>query len=167
MKRLNKLIIYAALTLVLGAILPLASLAQPIAVDFDIKPQSCPNPLNTKSKGVLPAAILSTEDFDVTEVDPATLQLEGVAPLGRYLEDVSKSVDPRVDVCDCNEDTADGFMDLTLKFDNQEMVAALGPLSDGDVMVLTLTGILLDGTAIEGQDCVAIIHKERSKRALR
>lgn len=157
MRLLNTLIMCAALSLMLGAMFPLAS----SAVEFDIKPQSCPNPLNTKSKGVLPAAILGTDGLDVSEVDPTTLELEGVAPLRWYLEDVSRPVDPRVDVCDCTEDTADGFMDLTLKFDNQEIVAALGAVSDGDVLVLTLTGMLLDGTAIEGQDCVAIIHKER------
>lgn len=161
MKLFNKLIICAAVSLMLGAIFPLASLAQLISVDFDIKPQSCPNPLNTKSKGVLPTAILGTDDFDVAEVDAATLQLEGVAPLRWYLEDVSRPMDPGSEVCECNEDTADGYMDLTLKFDNQEMVAALGAVSDGDVLVLTLTGMLLDGTAIEGQDCVAIIHKQR------
>ena len=34
-------------------------------VPIDIKPQSCPNPLNVNSKGVLPVAILGTDTFDV------------------------------------------------------------------------------------------------------
>ncbi len=32
-----------------------------VSVELDIKPQSCPNPLNTKSKGVLPVAVLALE----------------------------------------------------------------------------------------------------------
>jgi hypothetical protein len=84
MRLLKRPIMCVILSLMLSAILPMASTAQPIdtlAVEFDIKPQSCPNPFNTKSQGVLPAAILGTEGFDVSMVDPASLLLEGVAPL--------------------------------------------------------------------------------------
>jgi len=130
---------------------------------LDIKPQSCPNPFNTKAKGVLPVAILGTEDFDATTVDPATVLLEGVAPLRDSLEDVSRPVDPREDVCDCTADTGDGYLDMTLKFDHQEILAALEPVSDGEVRVLTLTGMTFDGIPIEGQDCVIIIHKGAAK----
>jgi len=49
-----------------------------ITVALDIKPTSCPNPLNTKSNGVLPVAILGTEDFDVYDVDPVTVTLAGM-----------------------------------------------------------------------------------------
>ena len=58
-------------------------------VPVDIKPTSCPNPLNVKSKGVLPVAILGTVDFDVSDIDPATVLLEGVPPLRWALEDVA------------------------------------------------------------------------------
>ncbi|MHC4258556.1 MAG: right-handed parallel beta-helix repeat-containing protein [Planctomycetota bacterium] len=40
--------------------------AIPVAVD--IKPQSCPNRLNVKSKGVFDVAILGTNDFDVRDL---------------------------------------------------------------------------------------------------
>ena len=46
-----------------------------ITVNIDIKPGSCPNPLNVKAKGVLPATLLGTEDFDVTAIDPETICL--------------------------------------------------------------------------------------------
>jgi hypothetical protein len=160
MKRLNRLIMCAILSLMLSAIFPMASLALPtdtLAVDFDIKPQSCPNPFNTRSQGVLPAAVLGTMDFDVSMVDPASLLLEGVAPLRWDLEDVSRPVDPREHVCDCSEDTGDGFMDLTLKFDRQALVAALGTVADRDTLVMTLTGMTMDTTDIKGQDCVVIL----------
>jgi hypothetical protein len=64
----------------------------PIPVPIDIRPTSCPNPLNTTLKGVLPVAILGMADLDVTTIDPATLLLEGVAPLRWSYEDVVKII---------------------------------------------------------------------------
>jgi hypothetical protein len=137
----------------------------PVAVD--IKPTSCPNPLNRKSKGVVPVAILGTEDFDVTTIDPLTIRLSldgdrdgGVAPLRSDLEDVAE---PLIDgdECECHDSGPDGFMDLTLKFSTQDLVGLnLGLSAVGDVVPLILTGSLREsagGTAIIGQDCVLIV----------
>ena len=130
------------------------------AVDVDIKPTSCPNPLNVKSKGVLPVAILGTADFDITTIDPATILLEGVAPLRWDWEDVATPFNGDKDDCyDCTREGPDGVLDLTLKFDRQEIVAALGDVEDGDCMVLFLEGEQLDGTPIVGQDVVVILKK--------
>lgn len=63
---------------------------------LDIKPTSCPNPHNTKSGGVLPVAIMGTEDFDVSVVDPATILLEGVGPIRYNYEDVGTPFYPLV-----------------------------------------------------------------------
>jgi PKD repeat protein len=130
-----------------------------IPVPVDIKPTSCPNPLNTKSNGVLPVAILGTEDFDVMSIDPATIRLEGVAPLRWAYEDVATPVD-LVDRCDCTTLGPDGYVDLTLKFDTEAIVAALGTVYDGEIRSLDLTGATFDPTPIEGADCVRIIYKE-------
>jgi hypothetical protein len=130
-----------------------------LEVDLDIKPTSCPNPLNTKSKGVLPVAVLGSASLDVNDIDISTVQLKGVAPLRSSVEDVATPVSNRQGVCDCTTDGADGFDDLSLKFDKQDIVAALGAVSDGDEVVLTLTGNLNDGTPITGEDCVVIIKK--------
>ena len=58
-------------------------------VALDIKPQSCPNPINVGSKGMLSAAIVGSEDFDVSQVDPSSVQLAGVAPVHHSYEDVT------------------------------------------------------------------------------
>ena len=130
----------------------------------DIKPQSCPNPLNVSSKGVLPVAILGTENFDVAEVDIDTVLLEGVAPLRSKLEDVATPFDGElVDAYSCTEEGPDGLVDLTLKFDKQEIVAALGDVEDGDVLILTLTASLLSGNAVSGKDIVIIRKKGKGK----
>ena len=140
------------------ALLTLEKFAPPppvIEVPVDIKPMSSPNPLNVNSKGVLPVAILGTEDFDVTQIDPATILLEGIAPLRWALEDVGSPDDPLAG--------PDGFVDLTLKFATQEIVPVLGDVNDGDNVVLNLTGNLKEefgGTPIEGEDVVRIIKKK-------
>jgi len=138
-----------------------------IKVGIDVKPGSCPNPLNLASKGDLPVAILGTENFDVTQIDPSTIKLAGVSPIrinGTY--DVSR---PFVgELIDCNScvygyNIADGYNDLLLKFDTQEIVAALGEVSDQDCVVLHLTGNLLEeygGTPIFGDDIIRILKKK-------
>jgi len=66
------------------------------------------------------------------------------------------------DAYDCNEYGPDGYMDLSIKFKAQEVVAALGEVMDGDVLVLHLTGNLKEefgGTPFFGEDVVLIIEK--------
>ena len=136
-----------------------------LQVAIDINPQSCPNPLNIGGEGVLPIAILGTEGFDVTQVDPPSVELEGVAPLRWALEDVATPFEPFIgkeDAYDCTEQGPDGDLDLTLNFKAQEVVAALGEVQDGDVLVLQLTGNLMEdfgGTPIAGEDVVWILKK--------
>ena len=130
----------------------------PSLVPLDIKPGSCPNPVIANRKGVLPVAILGTADFDATEVDLTTVTLEGVSPLRSNLEDVAT---PFVgDPGDCHELGGDGVIDLALKFDKQDVVAALGEVSDGDAIGVRLSGKLLDGTSFAGEDAVVIREKK-------
>jgi len=137
----------------------------PKEVAVDIKPTSCPNPLNIKDKGTIPVAVLGTEDFDVTQIDPSTVMLEGVPPLRWSLEDVATPYEPFVgkeDCEDCTTEGPDGYQDLGLKFDAQELVAVLGTVEDGKCLVLRLTGKLKEefsGTDIIGEDVVWIKAK--------
>jgi hypothetical protein len=123
----------------------------PLAVSLDVRPGGCPNPINTRSKGLLPVAVLGTAEFDVSQIDVATVRLEGVAPLRSDYDDVAE---PYLGgLCGCTEEGPDGWIDLALKFKNKDIVHAIGVRPGGDYIV-TLTGNLLDGTPIEGQDCV-------------
>jgi len=151
-----------AAVLIGAAITPVYAPIGDIDVPLDIKPESCPNPLNVNSEGVLPVAIVGTESLDVTTIDPSTITLEGVSPLRSELEDEATPFEPFVgkeDALDCTEDGPDGFLDLTFKFSTQDIVAALGGVNDGDVIVLELTGNFLDGQPLEGEDVVIIISK--------
>jgi len=144
---------------------------QPVSSDYatlDIKPTSCPNPFNINSQGVLPAAILGAtslvaDSFDVMDIDPRTILLAGsVEPVRYDYEDVATPVGPDAEPCECNELGPDGFMDMTLKFERQEVVAALGPVNDGDVVSIALTASLYDDTQITLHDCVWIIDNTRA-----
>jgi hypothetical protein len=127
-------------------------------VKVDIKPQSCPNQVNIKSKGVFDVAILGTDDFDVRDIDMTTVSLEGVAPLrSRYKDETAPVIDGHE--CECRSKKKDGLLDLTMKFDTEQIVAAMGEVEDGQEWMLHLTGQLNDGTTIEGTDCVLIIQK--------
>ncbi len=137
-----------------------------IECPVDIKPGSCPNPLNVGSQGVLRVAIAGTGDFDVTTVDTDSIKLIDIAPLQTSYEDVCTAFFPllgKEDALDCTEEGPDGFLDLTLKFDMQEIVPAIGEdVVDGEVIVLTLTGNLFEefgGTPIKGEDVVIILKK--------
>lgn len=133
-------------------------------VEIDIKPRSCPNPLNVKSKGVLPAVILGSEDFDVNTIDIASIRLAGVAPIRSSYEDAATPVSEGQYECECNTAGGDGYLDLALKFENEEIVKALGEVTDGEEWVLTLTGALYDETPIEGADCILVISKKGKGR---
>ncbi|MHC4842687.1 MAG: hypothetical protein ACYTEE_02700 [Planctomycetota bacterium] len=135
-----------------------------IEVPIDIKPGSCPNPLNTKSKGVLPAAILGSEDVNVLEIDPASIRLVGVPPIRSSYEDVATPVAEPCE-CECNTEGPDAFLDLTLKFETQEIVEAIGDVNHGDILELPLTGALFDGTPIEGADCIIIRGNQKLPHA--
>ena len=101
----------------------------------------------------------------MTQVDPESVALAGVAPLRWALEDVATPCEPFIgkEGCeDCTTKGPDGYMDISFKFDTQAIVSALSPVEDGDAVVVTLTGNLKEefgSTAIVGEDVVCIVKK--------
>jgi hypothetical protein len=145
-----------------------------IQVPVDVHPTSCPNPINTKRVGVTPVAILGFEGFDVTQIDPATIVLFNadledpvlVSPLRWAFEDVATPYEPYIDkpmdIYACTEDGPDGYLDMTLKFDTRALVTAIGEVGDGQALMLTLRGNLLQefgGAPFVGEDVVKILKK--------
>jgi hypothetical protein len=99
-------------------------------VKIDIKPGSTKNPINLRSKGKIPVAILTTDDFDATTVDPGSVLFADAPPLRWAVEDVDSDTD----------------WDLVLKFKTQETDIACGDTE------ATLTGKTMDGVDIAGTD---------------
>jgi len=107
-------------------------------VEIDIKPGSDPNSINTKSKGLVPVAILGSDTFDVLDVDVTTLAFgpDGATPVHNgHLEDVND----------------DGFTDLVTHYKQKET-----GLASGDTEAC-ITGLLLDATPIDACDSVKIV----------
>jgi len=112
-----------------------------ILILIDIKPGSYPNSINPESKGKLPVAILTTEDFDASTVDPTTIDFLGASPLRWALEDVDD----------------DGDFDMILHFKTRDCDFSL-LVDEGDKYPYGyLTGETIDGTQIEGKDTVRLI----------
>ena len=144
---------------------------EPAAPPLDIKPGSCPNPFNLGSHGVLPVALISSENFDVTEIDVSSVLLsraDGVGgevapkegPPGPHsvFEDVATPFEG--EPCDCHDLSTDGIDDLSMKFRTDDLVEALdlNDLNNGDEVELVITGTLLDGTEFASAgDCVLIV----------
>jgi len=126
-----------------------------IRVTFDVRPGRCPNPLNVKSKEPFFAAILGTANLDVSHIDVGSLRVLGsVAPVRSGLGDVG-SPPATATACAC-PGGRDGIPDLTLRFSAADIMASLGPVANGDSRQVPLTGNLLDGTPLQGTDCVVI-----------
>ena len=133
---------------------------------LDIKPGSCPNPLNRGSRGLTPMAVLGTMDYDVSMIDESSIRLarvDGVGgevePHSAVYEDVATPFDG--EACDCHEMGGDGIMDLLLKFKTPDVVnmLELDGMSHGDVVELVVTGTLLDGTEFAAYDCIKTVGR--------
>lgn len=112
------------------------------SVFIDIKPDSFPNRINPRSRGVIPVAILSTAIFSATNVEPASVDFgrSGIEaePVHFTQEDVN----------------ADGRMDMLFHFRTQ----ATG-IQCGDNLMY-LSGITYDGHSITGNDFIQTVGCE-------
>jgi len=112
--------------------------------------------------GVMPVAILGTDEFDVTQIDPASILLAGVPPMRWSYDDVASAYAESnvVPLCPCNEEGPDGLMDLALKFNAQEIAYAIeDSLDSEEVIFMDLTGNLLNGIEVMGVDCLIPVGK--------
>lgn len=129
-----------------------------LVVNLDVHPTSCPNPLSLRARGLLPVSINGSETLDVNEIDVSSITLEGISPVNSSIEDVATffevNLEEPLDPYSCTTLEGDGYDDLTLKFDYQELRAALGALEQDDVLVLEINGLMNDGTEFIGQDIV-------------
>jgi probable HAF family extracellular repeat protein len=109
--------------------------ARNITVMIDIKPGSVVNPINLKSKGVVPVAVIHTDEFDTARLDPATVRFAGAAPL-RWIQ---------------NDVDSDGDMDLLFHFSTKALALTRSSLA------ATLTGSTFDGVSVQGTDKIKIV----------
>lgn len=103
-------------------------------VQIDIKPGSGSNLIKLSSPGAVSVAVLTTEDFDASTIDPVTVLFAGASPLSWNMKDVDR----------------DGDMDLLFQFKIRELEL------DENSREATLTGMTFDGISILGEDAVRV-----------
>jgi hypothetical protein len=108
-------------------------------VSIDIKPDTFPNSINPERTEVIPFAILTTDTFDATTVDPTTVHFgptgTEAAPVHSALEDVD----------------GDGDTDMILHFKTRDADIEWGDTS------ASLTGETVGGQAIKGSDSIRTV----------
>jgi hypothetical protein len=115
----------------------------PPPVTIQIKPPAkAPVPINLKSEGVTPVAILSTPGFDATQVNPATIDLSG-APV--------RSARGGEFSCTEQDVNGDGLPDLVCQIITDRL--KLGPTSTQAV----LTGMTFSGAFIQGTEAIRVV----------
>ncbi|MGY1837663.1 cutinase family protein [Blastococcus sp. SYSU DS0510] len=126
-------------------VLPKRSTTPPVATPtIDIAPGSADNPINLRSRGVTPVAVLSTASFDATRLDVRSLCFgDAEAPAER---DCTES-HGRVHAEDANRD---GRLDAVLHFDTPQL-----GVDAGDTRACA-SGRLPSGAAFESCDAIRV-----------
>ena len=126
-----------------------------ITAQLDIKPGQCPNLHNPNSNGVVPFALVGSPTLDVRDIDLGSVRLGGFSPVRTSFEDVARAFSPTP--CECIAVGVDGVEDLALKFSAEDVISALGPTQPGGTGMLTVTGLLANGTPFEARDCLSLV----------
>jgi hypothetical protein len=134
-----------------------------IVVAVDIRPEQCPNRVRTNKDRNFPVVVVGTDNFDVRTIDPESVRLAGVPPKHHRtrVRDRAGPYEPmvgRTDANDCGRDGPDGLDDLLLRFSSETVGKAIGPVPNGTIVVVPLTGELEDGTPIRGEDVMVVLN---------
>ncbi len=122
----------------------------------DIKPGNEQNNINLNSKGVVPVAVLTTEQFDAATLDPATALFAGAEPERWSLEDVDG---------DGDDDIMFHFRTQELDLDRDSTEATLTAQLPGPMtMAIRSTAAVSSGSIVSGSDEVRVVSSKKSKK---
>lgn len=128
------------------------------AIAIDIKPGNEQNNINLNSKGVVPVAVLTTEQFDAATVNPATALFAGAAPDHWSFEDIDG---------DGDEDIIFHFRTQQLNLNQDSTQATLTAQLAGTPLmsqVKTMSAVQASVGTVSGTDTVQIVSAKKSKK---
>lgn len=112
-------------------------------VSIDVKPGSDPNCFNINGHGVIPVAILGSQDLDVSNIDVTSLLFGGLEVRVRG---------NKGPLCSVELANGDSYLDLVCHFADDPSNWTVGETDEA-----SLKGTLLDGTDIEGTDSICVV----------
>lgn len=114
-----------------------------LMVAIDVKPGSDPNSINLKNRGLVPVALFGSADFDISQVDTASVRF---GPMHHEMDGGAPAV-----IVNTEDVNLDGYPDLVFFFK-----PAQTGLQPGDT-IACLHGNLLDGTHFCGHDDIRVV----------
>ena len=122
-----------------------------VLIEIDTKPDGDPNSINCNNeRGVIPVAILTTDNFDAITVDHTTVLFEGASEI--HVD--NRSGHPRR-----HEEDVDGDGDTDLVFHFKFGETALSC----DSVETVLMGETFDGQPFKGIDAARMVNPDKGK----
>lgn len=113
-----------------------------LEVAIDIKPGSDSNCFNINDHGVIPVSILGSDAFDVTNIDPGSLNFNGLGVRVRG---------NKGPLCNFEDANGDDYLDMVCQFEDNAEYWSLG--SD----IANVTGQLYSGASFQGSDSICVV----------
>jgi DNA-binding beta-propeller fold protein YncE len=134
---------------------PSSPQTETVAAFVDVIPATYPNIIQPENNSRVQVALLSGQNFDVSQVRSLSVKLNGRSPSRYAIGDVG-SFYLQSDGCHASTLGADGMDDLIFEFSANDILSALPTWQDGQTEMVTLTGRLADGRTFSATDCVAL-----------
>jgi len=146
-----------------------------LVMSIDIKPGNCTNIVNAKSMGILPIAIIGSQDLNVGDIDKKSIKLEYEGqPLTIHGKEISffkkaftyDVTAPPSETVTCDDEFPDGINDLIIKYKIKTITNALMEAGvkykNGDKITLTVSATA-NGETFKGSDIITIKKPGRKK----
>lgn len=151
-------------------VIPMSDIRPKNTVFVDILPGRCPNvitPLLSDDREIHPVGrvapvsdvevvLLGRDDWDVSGIDIATMLFGGVSASDFIYRDVASPPIAVESACECAIAESDGHEDLVLRYNRDDIIAALSGQRGGQNQVVTIAGLMTNGAAVSGTDCVMV-----------
>jgi hypothetical protein len=139
-------------------------------ITLDIKPGTCPNSVNPRSRGVLPVALAGDGAFDFGTINLSSIRLSRADGVGGSLAPLNGPKGPHTVLhdatsprsgsgCACEKQAHDGIPDLQMFFSTRDVASTLlaGAAAGQQVELVITADLKGGGTFRSATDCVVVV----------